>query len=103
MSKLPIHRAAKPKIKDKITRGLDFLPEIEIIRPYRGYPVGAIIRPYGVLRSVLIDNKIARLVESKDVEKNEIKTRSKKSNTKEEIDVRELVESDKTDSDEASE
>jgi len=33
MSKLPIHRAAAPKIKDKITRGLKELPEVEIIRP----------------------------------------------------------------------
>ena len=62
MSKLPIHRAAPSKIKDKITRGLGNLPEVEILRPWRGYAVGARIRPPGVLRQVLVDQKIAALV-----------------------------------------
>ena len=62
MSKLPIHRAARPKIKDKVTRGLGNLPRVEIVRPWRGYAVGAIIRPPGVLRQVLVDQKIGVLV-----------------------------------------
>ena len=62
MSKLPIHRAAPSKIKDKIKRGLGNLPEVEILRPWRGYAVGARIRPPGVLRQVLVDQKIAALV-----------------------------------------
>ena len=62
MSKLPIHRAARPKIKDKVTRGLGNLPQVEIVRPWRGYAVGAIIRPPGVLRQVLVDQKIGVLV-----------------------------------------
>ena len=61
MSKLPIHRAATPKIKDKITRGLDSLPQVELIRPWRGYRVGAIIRPPGVLRQVLLQQKIGQM------------------------------------------
>ena len=68
MSKLPIHRAAAPKIKDKITRGLKELPEVEIIRPWRGYIVGARIRPPGVLRDVLMQQKYARLVNEKPKE-----------------------------------
>ena len=67
MNKLPIHRAAAPKIKDKITRGLDSLPQVEIIRPWRGYSVGAIIRPAGVLRQVLLQDKIGRLFVEKPV------------------------------------
>ena len=62
MSKLPIHRAAAPKIKDKISRGIKQLPEVEIIRTWRGYPVGARIRPVGVLRQVLMSQKIAVMV-----------------------------------------
>ena len=54
MSKLPIHRAATPKIKDKITRGLDSLPQVELIQKWSGYSVGHIIRPYGALRQVLL-------------------------------------------------
>jgi hypothetical protein len=65
MSKLPIHRAAKPKIKDKITRGLGNLPRVEIVRPWRGYAVGAIIQPPGVLRQVLVDKGYAVLVVDK--------------------------------------
>ena len=65
MSKLPIHRAAKPKIKDKITRGLANLPRVEILRPWRGYAVGAIIRPPGVLRQVLVDKGYGALVVDK--------------------------------------
>jgi len=65
MTKLPIHRAAKPKIKDKITRGLGNLPLVEIVRPWRGYAVGARIRPPGTLRQVLVDQRIAVLVQDK--------------------------------------
>ena len=65
MSKLPIHRAAKPKIKDKLTRGLGNLPRVEILRPWRGYAVGAIIRPPGVLRQVLVDKGYGALVVDK--------------------------------------
>ena len=65
MSKLPIHRAAAPKIKDKITRGLKDLPEVIIIRPWRGYGVGARIRPPGVLRQVLLQQNIAEMLDAK--------------------------------------
>ena len=69
MSKLPIHRAAAPKIKDKLTRGLGGLPQVEIIRPWRGYTVGARIRPPGVLRQVLLQQKIVKTVEDKPARK----------------------------------
>ena len=65
MSKLPIHRAMKPKTKDKLTRGLKQLPEVEFIRPWQGYVVGARIQPPGVLRQVLMQQKYAKLVEAK--------------------------------------
>jgi hypothetical protein len=65
VSKLPIHRAAKPKITDKITRGLKQLPQVVIIRPWRGYAVGAVIQPPGVLRDVLLQQKFAKLVVAK--------------------------------------
>jgi hypothetical protein len=65
VSKLPIHRAAKPKIADKITRGLKQLPQVEIIRPWRGYAVGAVIQPPGVLRDVLLQQKFAKMVVAK--------------------------------------
>ena len=65
MSKLPIHRAAAPKVHDKVNRGLKSLPQVELIRPWRGYAVGARIRPPGVLRQVLMQQKIAKMVEDK--------------------------------------
>ena len=63
MSKLPIHRAVKPKIQDKTSRGLASLPQVEIIRPWQGYLVGAVIRPPGALRHVLLQQKYIKLVD----------------------------------------
>jgi hypothetical protein len=69
VNKLPIHRAAQPKVSDKISRGLKQLPAVEIIRPWRGYSVGAVIRPPGVLRDVLLQQKYGRLVKAAPAEK----------------------------------
>lgn len=67
MSKLPIHRAAAPKVHDKLNRGLKQLPQVEIIRPWRGYAVGAVIQPPGVLRDVLLQQKFVKMVEVKKI------------------------------------
>ena len=67
MNKLPLHKIMQPKIKDKITRGLKQLPEVEFVRPYGGYIVGARIRPPGGLREVLMNQKYAKLVEDEPV------------------------------------
>lgn len=63
MNKLPLHKTMQPKIKDKITRGLKQLPEVEFVRPWSSYIVGARIRPPGGLREVLMHQKYAKLVE----------------------------------------
>jgi len=55
-TKLAVHRAAKSKVRDK-------LPTMRLLRPWRGYPVGATIRPAGLLRDVLVQEGIGEVVE----------------------------------------
>jgi len=54
MSRLPT-RGARPRIKPGI--------RVRIRRPWKGYPVGAVIEPPGTLRSVLVQHGIADVVE----------------------------------------
>ena len=65
MSKLPTHRAAAPKMHDKLSFGSKKLLLVEIIRPYGFYPVGHRFRPPGTLRDVMMDRKVIRLVDEK--------------------------------------
>ena len=102
MSKLPIHRAARSKSKDKITRGLGSLPQVEMLRPWRGYPVGARIRPPGVLRQVLLQQNIAALVSDKPKKSAPKKVSPKVEEpkaevVKEEVATAEATEADKED------
>jgi len=88
MSKLPIHRAAMPKVADKLSRGLSSLPEVVVIRPYHGYPVGAKFRPTGVLRQVLLQQKYVEMADVKvDVTPKPEKRKKAKTNTDEAVDV----------------
>jgi len=54
MSRLP-NRGPKARTKQKI--------RVRIARPWRGYPVGAVIQPPGTLRSVLVNHGIAEIVD----------------------------------------
>jgi len=65
MNKLPLHKASPPKIVDKLSRGFNKLPVVELIRPWQAFPVGYRFKPPGGLREVLMQKQYIKMAELK--------------------------------------